>query len=67
MEVGFLVKLVRDVSDYTSKMLRINQKENKELKLCFSNRMKQFTGTCWFNCILNIIIGTQKLKENMYK
>jgi hypothetical protein len=39
----------------------------EELKKCAPFRMKQNSGTCWFNSVLNIIIFTDVMKENLYK
>ena len=40
-------------------------KATGDLKKCAPNRMKQQSGTCWFNSIINIIILTDALRKNM--
>jgi hypothetical protein len=43
------------------------QEASQELKECVPKRLKQTSGTCWFNAALNLIIYTPKLRNNMYK
>jgi hypothetical protein len=38
-----------------------------ELRKCVPHRMQQQSGTCWYNAILNVIILTPILNNNIYK
>jgi hypothetical protein len=54
------------LKDY-AKLAISNKKAPTDLRLCAPHRMRQQSGTCWFNSILNIIILTEKINKNIYR